>query len=182
MADHVNSSSRVFIAEKDIQEQILDLNPIPRGIKEAPKMDVVTMGVLEKKARTNTVAKDNSLRKIHSKILNAFGPFTRVWRELDTATAGDMSCPVNMNLKDMKMQCDQTALLLGQAANAVSYLRRKSLLSNITSEKASKALLNSHKDLFEEDDPHNEIIPERVWDKVSDTNREIDRIVKAVRQ
>ena len=69
-------------------------------------MDVVTLGVLEKKARSNAVAKDNSLRKIHTKILNAFGPFARVWRDIDNSTSGDMSRPVTMNLLEMKKQCE----------------------------------------------------------------------------
>ena len=80
----------------------------------------------------------------------------------------------------MRGYCEQTALLLGQATNAVSYLRRKGLLANITSEKMSKTLLTVHIKIFEEEDPHNEIIPERVWDKVSDVNKEVERVVKAV--
>ena len=143
-----------------MQEQVLDLHPVHKSIQEAPKLDVVTTGVLEKKGRTNTVAKDNSLKKIHAKIRDAFGPFARMWQMIDDATQGDVSRPVKLPLSTMKTMCEQTSFLLGQAANSVSYLRRKSLLSNITSEKTSKTLLTTHKDLFEKEDPYNEIIPE----------------------
>ena len=145
-------------------------------------MDVVTQGVLDKRGKTNTISKDNSLRKIHSKIRSAYGPFARIWQEIDEATSRDLSVPIKLDLKKIRGYCEQTALMLGQASNAVSYLRRKSLLSNITSEKTSKTLLTSHKKIFEEEDPHNEIIPEGVWDKVSDVSKEVERVVKAVRQ
>ena len=102
LADHVNSCTRVFFAEKDVQEQVLDLHPVPKDIKEAPIMDVVTQGVLDKKGRTNTVAKDNSLRKIQSKIRNAYGPFARIWQDIDDATSGDLSQPVQLDLKKMQ--------------------------------------------------------------------------------
>ena len=73
MADHVNSCTRVFFADKDVKEQVLDLHPVPKDIKEAPIMDMVTQGILNKKEWTNTVSKD--LQKIQSKIRNAYGPF-----------------------------------------------------------------------------------------------------------
>ena len=120
-----------------MQEQVLDLHPVPKDIKEAPLMDVVTQGVLDKRGKTNTISKDNSLRKIHSKIRSAYGPFARIWQEIDEATSRDLSVPIKLDLKKMQGYCEQTALLLGQSSNAVSYLRRKSLLSNITSEKTS---------------------------------------------
>ena len=80
----------------------------------------------------------------------------------------------------MQLLCEQTVLLLGQAANSVSYLRRKNLLANITSEKTAKSLLTSHKDLFEEKDPYHKIIPEKGWDKISEASNEVERAVKAV--
>ena len=181
LVKHANKSTRVFFAEKDIQEQVLDLNPVPKDIMEAPKMDVVTLGVLERKNRTHTIAKDTSWRRVHTKIRDSFGPFARIWHAIDGACTKDNLRPIHLDLTQLRTYCEQTALLLGQAANTVSHLRRKALLSNITSEKVAKSLMTSHKKVFEEEDPYNEIIPDRVWDKVSDTSKEVEMIAKAVR-
>jgi hypothetical protein len=171
----------VFIPEKDIQDRILHKNPVPKDIQEAPKMDVVTLGVLEKKNKPYTIAKDSSLRRVDTKIREVYGPFARIWNALDGAIVQDRMRPVQLDLDQMLEWCEQTSIMLGQASNTVSYLRRKLLLSNITSDKVVKSLMSAHKDVFEEKDPFNEIIPYRVWDKVSDTNKEVERIVKAVR-
>ena len=85
----------------------------------------------------------------------ALGTFGMLWQIIDEATKMDQSRPVRLPLGNMKTMCEQTSLLLEQAANSVLYLRRKSLLSNITSEKTSKSLL------FEREDQYNEAIPEK---------------------
>ena len=106
---------------------------VPQGLQEAPKMDVVTLGVLEKKNKPYTIAKDSSLRRVDTKIREVYGPFARIWNALDGAIVQDRMRPVQLDLDQMLEWCEQTSIMLGQASNTVSYLRRKLLLSNITS-------------------------------------------------
>ena len=103
MADHVNRASREFVAEKLLQEKIMNLHPVPTNFREPPELDAVTQGTLTALNKTYAVQKDNSLRRAQSKIRDAFGPFSRVWKkfeEFDPDASGSKS--IVMNYEDTK--------------------------------------------------------------------------------
>ena len=55
-------------------------------------------------------------------------------------------------------------------------------MANITSEKTANSLKVTYKDMFEEEDRENEIISEKIWERISDTNKEVGKLAASVKK
>ena len=111
LADHMNRASREFVADKLLQEKILDLHPVPTNFKEPPELDPVTLSILQAMKKTYCIQKDNALRRAQSKIRDALGPFSWIWKSFAEVEDGSS---IRLNLKETKVQLEQTAMLMGQ--------------------------------------------------------------------
>ena len=140
----MNRASREFVADKLLQEKILDLHPVPTNFKEPPVLDEVTLNTLNAMKKTFTIQKDNTLKRAQNKIRDALGPFSRLLKHF----ADIDSNRTTMNLEQTRVLFEQTAMLLGQAQVSLNHTRRKAILANLTDEKSAKELLKVNCHIF----------------------------------
>ena len=101
----MNRAAREFIPDKLIQEKIMNINPVPTNFKEPPVLDAVTLGTLNTLKKTYTVQRDNTLRRAQSKIRDALGPFSRLWKKFEDADEG----VVKLDFKEARKYLEQMA-------------------------------------------------------------------------
>ena len=82
MTKCVNKNFDRFLSEKDLKENILKENPVPRNIDPVKILDHSLGKVVE--GRQETLA-DKDLETVQSKIRDALGPICRLWKIIEKA-------------------------------------------------------------------------------------------------
>ena len=70
-----------YILDKDTNEKILMENPPPSNLKKIPVPDDFVKALLVSQTAITT---DHQMEKFQEKFLNAMGPLSRLWKELET--------------------------------------------------------------------------------------------------
>lgn len=98
LADYFNTNARKFIADKDIQETIIDDFPVPKNIDNGPVMDDFMTSMLSSSSGGHMAKeKDRDLCGIHSKIRYAMGPLAVVWKDIEQFRNGESTEPVDVD-------------------------------------------------------------------------------------
>ena len=151
MATYVNFIE--YIPEKDIEEAILEENPVPQNIKQPKKLD----DFLKQLVNTNStlVAGDSTLERIQRRILQTTGPLARLWSQIEDArVAGRKGEEIYVPLEGYSKLVEQTISVLGQASNSISYTyTRMDVLKQVVKDpRKAKNLLKEKKDLLNQED------------------------------
>jgi len=147
MAEYMKDNIETFIPEKDIQEGILEKDPIPTNIPKSKKFDEF----LSPFVTTYNERLDMTLGKIESKILDILRPLSRVWKSLEDINnkPDDDEGPADIELEGLLSSIQK--ILIGQAANMTTYQRRLYTLSAICKDSnKAKVQLKDKAELFKD--------------------------------
>ena len=101
--------------------------------------------MFEKRAGCLELAADSNFVKLQQKLLDVMGPLSKVWTIVEKASIFSFE-QVEVSLPEIVTNLDQTVMLLGQAFNKISYLRRFGALKQITGDpRNTKQLLKEKK-------------------------------------
>lgn len=148
MAAYVNKNFDLFIAEKDIKENILKDHPVPRNIDPVKTLDPSLTKILEGKQETLA---DKDLETLQSKIRDVMGPLSRIWTIMDEASnkENDDRGEKESSLDDLLRLLEKSVMLLGQANNKVVYFRRLNILNlSLHSKSDAKGMLKTYANLL----------------------------------
>ena len=150
MADYVNQQFEYFILEKDLEENLLVLQPIPEYVRGVKKLDDFVKSIMGQSAQI--LNQDATMEKFQQKILDVLEPLSRLWKGLeDIKNAPDDTVPVPV--EDHIKLIEQTVLLLGQASNSILYSRRLQILKTLIKDpKKAKNILKEKADLRQRGD------------------------------
>jgi len=157
MLKYLHKYMMLHISDKEINDRIVDLHPVPDNIKKVPELDSYIKSLLATNNKTLTLKHEKALKNIQERIMNILGPLTKVWT---LAEFKKLEEPVSKNSADDEVEdevtslLEQTVLLVGQAFNASVYHRRESLLSSLilNNAKVKDILKKQSKDM---NDPEN---------------------------
>ena len=128
MADYANHQFQCFVQEKDVEENLLVLQPVPENVRGVKKLDDFVKSIMGQDAQV--LKQDAIMQKFQQKILDVLGPLSRLWKGLeDIKNAPDDTVPVPV--EDHIKLIEQTVLLLGQASNSILYSRRFQILKTL---------------------------------------------------
>ena len=128
MADYANHQFQCFVQEKDVEENLLVLQPVPENVRGVKKLDDFVKSIMGQDAQV--LKQDAIMEKFQQKILDVLGPLSRLWKGLeDIKNAPDDTVPVPV--EDHIKLIEQTVLLLGQASNSILYSRRLQILKTL---------------------------------------------------
>ena len=99
MANYANDNSEKYIPEKDVKEAILIKTPRPENLDPVKKLDDYLQELLKQKKRPQDIAIDNTLEKVHDKVLDIMGPLSKLWvmvEQVNSGSASDSSSTVEM--------------------------------------------------------------------------------------
>ena len=76
MADYVNPQFECFIPEKDVEEILLILEPVPENVRGVKKLDDFVKSMMGQSAQV--LNQDATMEKFQQKILDVLGPLSRL--------------------------------------------------------------------------------------------------------
>ena len=131
MAQYTNVNFDTFIKEADLIRAILIKNPVPENINPVKALDDSVKDIYKDKKKQKDLDFDNVLEKFHGRNRSVMGPLSKIWTAVDS-TRLSLEDSVEVDLKEIQDFVEQTALLLGQASNSISYYRRFYMLLALT--------------------------------------------------
>ena len=114
MADYVKHQFEWSISEKDVERNLLILQPVPENVRRVKKLDNFVKPIMGQS--TQILNQDATTEKFQQKILVVMKPLTRLWKKLEdikNALDGTVSVLVEDHIKLI----EQAVLLLDQASN-----------------------------------------------------------------
>ena len=128
--------------------------------------------------KTTEILIDSVLEKIADKTRDVFAPMSRLWTYLEevvqSASGGEQ---IDIDIDKLLEHTQQTMLLLGQAANAITYHRRINALSVLMTQSEAKHLMKEKEDCMGKKDQllgkdfRNQLTKDREAKKKMDTFR-----------
>ena len=91
MANYANDNSEKYIPEKDVREAILIKTPRSENLDPVKKLDDYLQELLKQKKRPQDIAIDNTLEKVHDKVLDIMGPLSKLWVMVEQVNSGSAS-------------------------------------------------------------------------------------------
>ena len=131
MAQYANVNFNTHIKEADLIKTVLIKNPAPENINPVKTLDDFVKDILKDKKKQKDIDFDNVLEKIQGRNRSVMGPLSKIWTAVDS-TKLSLEDSVEVDLKEIQDFVEQTALLLGQASNSISYYRRFYMLLALT--------------------------------------------------
>ena len=68
------AKSTKFIPDKDIFDNILENNPVPKNILETPKLDAFVISLLTNTHNSFEITRDKQMTRISNKLRGVYGP------------------------------------------------------------------------------------------------------------
>ena len=114
MVDYVNHQPKRFLQERDVEENLLILQPIPENARSVKNLDDFVKSII---GQSVPILNQNAtMEKFQHKILDVIGLLSRLWKWLaDIKNAPDDTVP--LPVEDHIKVIEQIVLLLGQASN-----------------------------------------------------------------
>ncbi|CAB3996760.1 Hypothetical predicted protein [Paramuricea clavata] len=84
MVKYLANKFTSYVPDKDIQETVLDANPVPNiQCLQTPKIDDYLGEIFETMGKSYGKESDNSLVKVQSRVSNVMGPLGKLWLVLE---------------------------------------------------------------------------------------------------
>ena len=145
-AQYANNTK--YVSDKDIQDNILVRNPVPKNLKEPLKVDSFVSNLLNDTGNTFEISRDKQLARINSRLRDVYGPLTKVLQQVDEFKQSE-DTEMEFDPMAFSLALKQSVVLLRQAQGAINFQRRCSILGAITkSDSKAKTMI---KDEFVEE-------------------------------
>ena len=129
MAKCANSHFNQYIPEQeDLKQSLLTGNPVPLNIRKIKRLDEFMSHLLKENNQTSVCTLETTLEKIQKKNIDLTGPLSELWHAFERATTSPDD-EVDITNEDLLNLVLQTALLVRQPTNTISYHRRLSVLA-----------------------------------------------------
>ena len=120
-----------FIKDSDIRQSILEKVPVPSNIQEVQDVDMWLTAIYNKHPRLKyLIKKDDSLKAIQKRMRHAFAPLSKVWQYMNALRKGKKLYDIDAS--DLAQLIEQIVITVGQSVGAITYLRRKNLLTGLS--------------------------------------------------
>ena len=148
MVKYVKENFDRFLSEKDLKENILKENPVPRNISPFKIIDHSLAKVVE--GGQETLA-DKDLETIQSRNRDVLGPICRLWTIIEKAATQENleEKEDQVSLEDIIRLIEKSVMLLGQTNNKVAYFRPLNILNmSLNSKSDAKGILGTYAPLL----------------------------------
>ena len=153
MLDFVHENFEVYIKEKCLKENILDIHPKPKNMNKVRKLDTFMQDLMKERKKKVELELESTFEKIQYKLNDVMGPLGRLWLSVDRQVnpkPEDEQNDEQLHIEEAATLLEQTVLLVGQCHNMLTYERRKNVLSSVLSGGNTQvaAMLKDQKDLL----------------------------------
>ena len=139
LAAYANSTK--FIPDRDIFDNILENNPVPKNILETPKLDPFVISLLTNTHNSFEITRDKQMTRISNKLRDVYGPLSKVLHQMD-AFKHSGETEMVFDHDQFSKALEQSVTLIGQTQGAINFQRRRSILGAITkSDNKAKSMI-----------------------------------------
>ena len=137
------------ISDQEIEESILENNPVPSNFLSRQKLDDYLLEILSEVGEEDGIFPDRLLMKAQDNLTNTIGPLDRLWAHLDHLERDNEGV---IDLNKLLELVEQYLILVGQCHNRGSYFRRQRALTALLKHRRKvKSLLKERANCFEKE-------------------------------
>ena len=125
LAKSFSRNLREHYTEAEIRENILEDFPVPKNIDSTPQLDSLMETYLGETKNIYATKNDQSLARISNKIRDVTGPLSQVWRMCHAKKSSKLRATA------IRDKLDKSMTLLSQAISAVTFHRRRAVLTSL---------------------------------------------------
>ena len=126
-----------FVQDRNLKDSILNENPVPTNITKLRKLDEYYKELLEENSAKSELALDSTQEKIHSKTLNIMWPLSKLFSRFDRVLAQENNM-LQLDLNELTQYLEQSVMVVGQAFNVITYIRRLNVHSAVKDKQKAK--------------------------------------------
>ena len=126
----------IFVSNQTLTNGIMSFNPVPENLKRGKTLDPYLRELLAEQDKYICLNQDKTLGNLQQRIAFVYGPLTKIWTAMEAEKESYLAEEGEANpLFEMSKLFDQVVLLLGQAMNSCSYIRRFNVLMSFLGDK-----------------------------------------------
>ena len=126
-----------FVQDRNLKDSILNENPVPTNITKLRKLDEYYKELLEENSAKSELALDSTQEKIQSKTLNIMWSLSKLFSRFDQVLAQENNM-LQLDLNELTQYLEQSMMVVGQAFNVITYIRRLNVHSAVKDEQKAK--------------------------------------------
>ena len=126
-----------FVQDRNLKDSILNENPVPTNITKLRKLDEYYKELLEENSAKSELALDSTQEKIQSKTLNIMWPLSKLFSRFDQVLAQENNM-LQSDLNELTQYLEQSVMVVGQAFNVITYIRRLNVHSAVKDKQKAK--------------------------------------------
>ena len=126
-----------FVQDRNLKDSILNENPVPTNITKLRKLDEYYKELLEENSAKSELAIDSTQEKIQSKTLNIMWSLSKLFSRFDQVLAQENNM-LQLDLNELTQYLEQSVMVVGQAFNVITYIRRLNVHSAVKDEQKAK--------------------------------------------
>ena len=136
LAEYANKYMDNFVSNQTLINEIMSFNPVPKNSKRGKTLDPYLRELLAEQDKYICLNQDKTLGNLQQRIAFVYGPLTKIWTAMEAEKESYLAEEGEANpLFEMSKLFDQVVLLLGQAMNSCSYIRRFNVLMSFVGDK-----------------------------------------------
>ena len=128
--DSTNTRCPLHVPEKDLKDKILNVNQIPSNMRKPQILDTYIKELLVENKKSSTMYQDKVLKSIQDKVMNIFGPFSKLWTIMEEEREASRD-QKDSELDEISSLFEQSAWVIAQLFHSVGYYRRLNIFINI---------------------------------------------------
>ena len=136
LVEYANKYMDNFVSNQTLTNEIMSFNPVPEHLKRGKTLDPYLRELLAEQDKYICLNQDKTLGNLQQRIAILYGPLRKIWTTLEAEREYSLADEGETNpLFEMSKLFDQVILLLGQAMNSCSCIRRFSVLMSFVGDK-----------------------------------------------
>ena len=147
MANYANKYFQEYVPEDSLKEALLCQNPFPDNLDYVKKLDEFLRDILKEKRKTNKQNIENVLEKLQRKTVDVMNHLSKLWNILEGAKGAEENA-VQISINDLLYYVEQTALLVGQSSNAITYHRMLNVSGSVVNSQYQVKSMLKEKELL----------------------------------
>ena len=168
LAKSFSKNLREHYTEAEIRENILEDFPVPKNINCTPQLDSLMETYLCETKNVYATKNDQSLARISTKIRDVTGPLSQVWKMCHAKKSSKIRATA------IRDKLDKSMTLLSQAISAVTFHRRRAVLTALARnrERAHRWVKDKYKHQLQ--DGNGNLFGEKFFKQIQKDARAVD--------
>ena len=136
LTEYANKYMDNFVSNQTSVNEIMSFNPVPQNLKRRKILDPYLTELLTEQDKYICLNQDKPFGNLQQRIAFVYGHLTKIWTAMEAEKESYLADEGETNSQfELSKLFDQVILLLGQAMNSCSYIRRFNVLMSFVGNK-----------------------------------------------